>query len=98
MTENEAIEELQSNIDLPYGVTVSDEASEFAIKALEKQIPKKPLYKQGTRYKWIDSVREHGRYHNVEKYSNRDACPNCKKDVLKTQYCENCGQKLNWSE
>lgn len=66
--------------------------------AIEKQKPKKPLYKQGTKYKWIDSVREHGRYHSVEKYSNRDACPNCKKDVLKTPYCEYCGQALDWSE
>lgn len=65
--------------------------------AIKKQIPQKPLYKQGTKYKWIDSVREHGRYHSVEKYSNRDACPNCKKDVLKTPYCEYCGQKLDWS-
>lgn len=38
MTESEAIKELQDNIDLPFGVTVSDEASRMAIKALEKQI------------------------------------------------------------
>lgn len=37
MTENEAINELQSNIDLPFGFTVSDEVSEIAIKALEMQ-------------------------------------------------------------
>ena len=36
MTENEAINELQSNIDLPFGFTVSDEVSEIAIKALEE--------------------------------------------------------------
>lgn len=42
MTENEAINELQANIDLPFGFTVSDEASEMAIQALEKQIPKEP--------------------------------------------------------
>ena len=41
MTENEAINELQANIDLPFGFTVSDEASKVAIQALEKQIPKK---------------------------------------------------------
>ena len=38
MTESEAIKELQDNIDLPFGVSVSDEASRMAIKALEKQI------------------------------------------------------------
>ena len=42
MTESEAIKELQDNIDLPFGFTVSDEASIMAINALEKQIPKKP--------------------------------------------------------
>lgn len=41
MTESEAIKELQLNIDLPYGVTVSDEASRMAINALEKQMTKK---------------------------------------------------------
>ena len=41
MEESEAIRELQDNIDLPFGVTVSDEASIMAINALEKQISKK---------------------------------------------------------
>ena len=37
MTESEAIKELQDNIDLPFGVAVSDEALTIAINALEKQ-------------------------------------------------------------
>ena len=36
MTEQMAIIELQQNIDLPFGGSVSDEASEMAIKALEE--------------------------------------------------------------
>lgn len=80
------------------GLKAVQEACLVACEALEKQIPKKPLYKQGTRYKWIDTIRERGRYHNVEKWSNRDACPNCKKDILQTNYCEECGQKLDWGE
>lgn len=36
MTESEAINELQSNIDLPFGCTVSNEASKMAIAAIEK--------------------------------------------------------------
>lgn len=36
MTEQMAIIELQQNIDLPFGGSVSDEASEIAIKALEE--------------------------------------------------------------
>ena len=41
MTENEAIKEFQQNIDMPFGSNISREASELAIQALEKQIPKK---------------------------------------------------------
>lgn len=37
MTEIEAIDELQTNIDLPFGFSVSDEASDMAIKALKNQ-------------------------------------------------------------
>ena len=37
MTESEVIKELQCNIDLPFGVTVSNHASRMAINALEKQ-------------------------------------------------------------
>lgn len=37
MTEVEAVNELQTNIDLPFGFSVSDETSEMAIKALKKQ-------------------------------------------------------------
>lgn len=95
MTENQAIKIIKQEKQWESNARISD-AFEMAIKALEKQVPKKPLYKQGTRYKWIDSVRERGRYHNVEKYANRDACPNCKEDVLRTKYCEKCGQKLDW--
>ena len=36
MTESEVIKELQCNIDLPFGVTVSNHASRMAINALEK--------------------------------------------------------------
>ena len=42
---NEAINELQANIDLPFGFTVSDETSEIAIKALE-EIPEYRAYKE----------------------------------------------------
>ena len=35
MTENEAIKEFQQNIDMPFGSSISREASELAIQALE---------------------------------------------------------------
>ena len=53
------------------------------IPALEKQIPKKPAYRL---------TRSHYKVHD---------CPNCgqhfgfRNDV---NYCENCGQKIDWSE
>lgn len=36
MTENEAIEELKENIELPFGNSIFNEASRTAIKALEE--------------------------------------------------------------
>jgi len=36
MTENEAIEEFKENIELPFGSSISYEASEMAISALEE--------------------------------------------------------------
>lgn len=36
MTESEAMNEFQQNIDLPFGSNISDEASRMAIQALEK--------------------------------------------------------------
>ena len=98
MTAQEAIKRLQYERPAREYHSNLNEVFDMAIEALEKQIPKKPLYKQGTRYKWIDSILERGRYHNVEKWSNRDACPNCKKDILQTNYCEKCGQKLDWGD
>ena len=50
MTEREAIKEIQDNIDLSFGVTVSDEASRMAINALEKQEKIKDLLDSCTAY------------------------------------------------
>ena len=41
---SEAIKEFQQNIDMPFGSNISREASELAVWALEKQIPKKPIF------------------------------------------------------
>lgn len=63
-------------------------AEDLAIEALEKQIPKKPI--------------------NVEKHYYE--CPCCKRDLgisvddifvydePKPQYCNDCGQALNWGD
>ena len=84
MTESEAIKELQDNVDLPFGSNVSDEASRMAIKALEKQIPKKVIF--------VHPLQENdgGDY----------MCPSCKTGTVLnayghiSDYCPYCGQKL----
>ena len=83
MTEIEAIKELQDNIDLPFGVTVSDEASRIAINALEKHIPKKPN-KNFEKFSgvWCSCGKYLGKGYFVDKQS----------------YCTDCGQKLDWSD
>lgn len=86
MTESEAIKEFQDNIDLPFGVTVSDEASVMAIKALEKQIPMK-VVKVG---KWSYKCPCCGE-------SAETDCGNNFYDY-RLDYCNGCGQKLDWSD
>ena len=87
MTESEAIIELQQNIDMPFGNNVSDEASEMAINALEKQIPKKVNLRH---------IRKYDGYDDGE-------CPNCGMSVSREcdgndVFCPDCGQKLDWSD
>ena len=87
MTEMEAVKELQDNIDLPFGVTVSDEASRMAINALEKQIPKKVNLRHIRKYDGFDD----------------GECPNCGMSVSRDcdgddVFCPDCGQKLDWSD
>lgn len=68
------------------------EANQTAIAALEKLIPKNPIKKE-EQYKKI----------TVEIYY----CPICNEEVSRrsrssylceTPYCDECGQKLDWSE
>lgn len=57
------------------------EAADLAIKALEKQIPKKPFP--------IVFVKHEQRYMGL--------CQICKKSIWEhTSYCEICGQKIEW--
>lgn len=82
MTEEKALEQLKYH---EYWTTYSwqDEVCEIAIKALEKQIPKKP----------IPQDRQHIRY------SMNYTCPSCGKCFSGTgiaDYCYHCGQALDW--
>jgi hypothetical protein len=94
MTENGAIREVRFNMST---IGLSDkaakrvvEARNMAIKALEKQMPKKPTY-EGDGYA-PDGTLVYDTW----------ICPCCDKryEVYYDDYdyCPNCGQKLDWSE
>ena len=102
MTEIEAVKELKQNscVDCAFGcdspihcnaVCKYSDAINMAIKALEKQIPKKPLNIEDKYWgcpccngmlmvRWITYP-----INPVPLESGRD-------------YCEDCGQKIDWSE
>ena len=83
MTKSEAIREVRFNMSK---IGLSDkaakrvvEARNMAIKALEKQIPKKPDF-------------------TADKEFALCPCCNGKGLLNKQKYCDNCGQKLDWSD
>ena len=82
MTENKAIEFIKERIaliDSNYtDILDYKEALQISVKALEKQIPRKPK----TNDNYIMYI-----------------CPCCNNFIkLCRNYCENCGQKLDWSD
>ena len=81
MTIQEAIKELQ----VGYLGDTEDlvQAKHIAIKALEKQIPKKPS---------ADSYGERGTGYIVPM------CPTCQESVEEGEHHCKCGQSLDWSE
>lgn len=97
MTENEVIDVLNNfdkqvtvKADGAYQTNVGEMACKVAIKALEKQIPKKPTtidYK-----KYISAVK------NAEFLRGAYWCPNCRCVIKCGAFCKNCGQRLDWSK
>ena len=95
MTESEAIKEVRFNMST---IGLSDkaakrvvEARNMAIKALEKQIPRKPIDKTHP-----DNV-------CARIYENCDiiVCPTCGKRLKlksKGKYCDKCGQAIDWAK
>lgn len=62
---------------------------DMAIKALEKQIPKKPLPTKGA----ADMLGAN------EPLWGEGECPNCKHYIrLPHKYCPTCGQAIDWEE
>ena len=97
MTESKAIELLEyireiGNGEVPYVGCAQNIAIEMAIQALEKQIPKKPIFdfnSSDTLSKFhCDCGKSIWVHHDIGTMDNNDA-PN---------YCDNCGQKLDFGE
>ena len=97
MTESKAIELLEyiretGNGEAPYVGCAQNIAIEMAINALEKQMPKKPIFdfnSSDTLSKFhCDCGKIIWVHHDIGTMDNNDA-PN---------YCDNCGQKLDWDE
>lgn len=98
MKPEEAIKILQERIDLTkqgwsdmVDLVEYQKALKRAVKALEKQIPRK-----------VNNLSEIyldfgvGKKIKVGGYGN---CPNCNYNIdIVSKYCTRCGQKLDWSE
>lgn len=88
MKPEEALKELSYD-DTAYGGKCTYEVRMKAIKALEKQIPKKP----------IDKTEPDDTASRAYKNCNIIVCPTCGgrlKLKSKGKYCDKCGQKLDW--
>ena len=114
MTENEAIKEFKQRLELIekcYRGEVEDykQALEIGVKALEKQIPKKPILKHDVSVMHINRGNQPHEWKRLE--SDNWHCPECDSfvgervyvlskihDQRKKKYCDNCGQKLDWSD
>ena len=74
-----------ANCDIVQNVEDLNNAYDIAIKALEKQIPKKPKKIEAEGFRYTDVYR----------------CPLCGGNFSGTgiaDYCYHCGQKLDWSD
>lgn len=61
-------------------------ATGIAVRAMRKQIPKKPNYKEEYRYK-------------ENKIIQISICPICHREIVAgDMYCIDCGQRISWEE
>lgn len=86
MKENEAIKEFHQNIDMPFGSNISREASELAVWALQKQIPKKPIENDTNSFDCPCC-----------KYDLKTDTGNPFGDYF-LRHCDKCGQMIDWSD
>ena len=87
MTDNEAKVILESEYKFHGECSIFGEALIIAIKALEKQIPKKPPV-----------VNRPSIFVKVPVCPNCSTSEHYQPLYGKTKYCSNCGQKLDWSD
>lgn len=95
MTEQEAIEELRGCADLPFGNDISGETAVLAISVLEEIQQYSAL---GT-VEELEEVMEKQRAKKpTREYfdGKHDCCPACGFLIYNT-YCDECGQKIDWS-
>lgn len=90
MKPEEALKELSYD-DTAYGGNCTYEVRREAIKALQKQIPRKT----------IDKTKSDDTASLAYENCNIIVCPTCGgrlKLKSKGKYCDKCGQKLDWGE
>lgn len=79
----EVLHQVYRNTD-DFEMRISKECYKLIIEALEKQIPKKPIFESGQTSPFgVDDV---------------PYCPSCRCDLPEVSYCEKCGQALDWSD
>ena len=91
MTESEASKKLKQHLEYlkhdwkPHPDYETMDAIGYALRALEKQIPMKPVKSEK----------------KVVRYVNTYYCPICNLGITGTniaKWCYHCGQKLDWSD
>lgn len=60
---------------------------------INKATPKKV---KNLKIEFFDDINDYGYYSLIKVMSGN--CPNCNYSVVNQNYCEECGQKLDWSE
>lgn len=93
MTAQEAIKDIVENgIELGAGDFVNIESLKFAVLALEKQIPKKPIKLKAEQDIEIGAG-------TWKAGTTVYKCPRCDSFISRSSnYCVKCGQALDWSD
>lgn len=109
MKEEYAIEKLKLLLEWGFSKETETEIN-LGITALRRQIPMKPVLKNGKSVAFVDYADGHGEC-KVTKWQDW-VCPVCgwfvgqryngfqnrSHDQRKSNYCNECGQRIDWSE